>query len=163
LAKTNPALHLELSQPREGPTVDPKRKSKKKSNATRGVAAKQSVSRRGPGFETDAESESMSDGGDTSDYESDGKSEYDPDENSPFGDKENVGDDEDVSPDDIIKCMMTGSTQGLDIDKRDDGSFFRSMSGIAEGFSPGELENFGRGKRKHKPLDKEFQHRYWND
>jgi hypothetical protein len=145
LAKTNPALHLELSQPRKGPTVDPKRKSKKKSKVTRGVAAKQNVGRSrggGPGFKTDAGSESMSDDGDTSEYDNI-ELQDDTDEDSPFGDKEDVGDDEDVSPDDIIKFMMTGSTQGLDIDKRDDGSFFQSRSGIAEGFSLEELKDFG--------------------
>lgn len=83
----------------------------------------------------------------------------------PFGDKVDLGDDEDVSLTDMVEFMVSGDIQNLGVMQRDDGSLVTPMSGMAEGLSnlEEEPEALGVGQRKRKPVDKAKQYRIWYD
>jgi hypothetical protein len=181
LAKTNPALHLELSLPREGPAKDPKanststsgKKNAARSSTRRGNGGKSTTSLKrwkrdedseldtdsGSGSEDDNNNSLDFDALDSNDSDDIAKSDYENEDDH----EHNHGDNEDVSAEDIIQVMMSGSTTGLNVRMRGDGSLFHPMSGEAQGDTQEEEvpEDLGRGKRKRKLVNKAYGLHYW--
>jgi hypothetical protein len=182
------AISPTVSSPR-GPHCRSKAKIRQATSATKAdkTRAKQSAARHRPkkapksdtdtdsGSDSDSDSDYMSpdyDALDSDDNDGRGGDETEEDEEignaeklSPFGDKVDPGDDEDISPTDMVEFMVSGDIQNLGLVQHDDGSLVTPMSGMAEGASnlEEEPEALGVGKRKRKLVDKAKQYCIWYD